>query len=438
MAERVFNLPDLGEGLEDAEIVEWKVSEGDTVELNQPLVDVNTAKALVEIPSPFAGKVVKLHGTDGDVVKVGDPLITIDVEGAEASPEAPAPAPSEAAIAEAPKREAVLVGYGVNPEETAKRQRPRLRPPGERKAPAATTAPTPSAGRVAAAPPVRRLAKEIGVDLTSVEGTGPSGRVTREDVIQAAGSERPTAAGAEPSVGMPRFAGPEERVPVRGVRRMIAQKMARSWAEIPHVTTFHLVDATHVEALRRELTEQSGVKVTALSVVVSALVKAWQAHPKLNASYDTEAGELVLKRAYHVGIATDTDQGLMVPVVRDAGAKGIVSLAGEIAELVGAARERRATPEQLTGGTITVTNVGTFGSEFGTPIINFPEVAILAIGTIKPRALVVDGEIRVTPAVTLSLSFDHRVIDGAEADRAMTALRELLESPFRLGALPRE
>lgn len=440
MAERVFNLPDLGEGLEDAEIVEWKVSEGDTVELNQPLVDVNTAKALVEIPSPFAGKVVKLHGGDGDVVKVGDPLITIDVEGAETSPEAPAPAPSEAAAAagEPPKREAVLVGYGVNPEEAAKRQRPRLRPPGERKAPAATTAATPSAGRVAAPPPVRRLAKEMGVDLTSVEGTGPSGRVTREDVIQAAGSERPAAAGAEPSVGMPRFAGPEERVPVRGVRRMIAQKMARSWAEIPHVTTFHLVDATHVEALRRELTEQSGVKVTALSVVVSALVKAWQDHPKLNASYDTEAGELVLKRAYHVGIATDTHQGLVVPVVRDAGAKGIVSLAREIAELVGSARERRATPEQLTGGTITVTNVGTFGSEFGTPIINFPEVAILAIGTIKPRALVVDGEVRVKPAVTLSLSFDHRVIDGAEADRAMTALRELLESPFRLGALPRE
>jgi 2-oxoisovalerate dehydrogenase E2 component (dihydrolipoyl transacylase) len=438
MAERVFNLPDLGEGLEDAEIVEWKVSEGDTVELNQPLLDVNTAKALVEIPSPFAGKVMKLHGGDGDVVKVGDPLITIDVEGAETSPEAPAPAEAEAAAGEAPKREAVLVGYGVNPEEAEKRQRPRLRPPGDRKAPAATTAATPSAGRVAAAPPVRRLAKEMGVDLTSVEGTGPSGRVTREDVIQAAGGERPAAAGAEPSVGMTRFAGPEERVPVRGVRRMIAQKMARSWAEIPHVTTFHLVDATHVEAFRRELTEQSGFKVTALSVVVRALAEAWGAHPKLNASYDTEAGELVLKHAYHVGIATDTDQGLVVPVVRDAGEKGIVSLAREIAQLVGAARERRATPEQLTGGTITVTNVGTFGSEFGTPIINFPEVAILAIGTIKPRALVVDGEVRVKPAVTLSLSFDHRVIDGAEADRAMTALREVLESPFRLGALPRE
>lgn len=446
MAERVFNLPDLGEGLEDAEIVEWKVSEGDTVKLNQPLVDVNTAKALVEIPSPFAGKIVKLHGADGDVVKVGEPLITIDVEGA-GSPAATSVEPEQAAVEEAPKREAVLVGYGVNPEDTAKRSRPRLTPPGERRAPAARagTAPSPgpvtsapSAGRVAAAPPVRRLAKEMGVDLTGVHGTGPSGRVTREDVIKAAGSERPAAAGAEPSMGMPSFAGPEERIPVRGVRRMIAQKMARSWAEIPHVTTFHLVDATQIEALRRELTTQSGVKVTALSVVVRALAEICREHPKLNSSYDTEAGELVLKKACHVGIATDTDQGLVVPVVRDAGDKGIVSLAREIADLVAASRERTATPEQLTGGTITVTNVGSFGSEFGTPIINFPEVAILAIGTIKARALVVEGEIEVRFAVTLSLSFDHRVIDGAEADRAMSALRILLESPFRLGALPRE
>jgi pyruvate dehydrogenase E2 component (dihydrolipoamide acetyltransferase) len=437
MAERVFNLPDLGEGLEDAEIVEWKVSEGDTVKLNQPLVDVNTAKALVEIPSPWPGRIMKLHGGDGDVVKVGEPLITVDVEGAEETTEAPTTVP-EASDGEAPRREAVLVGYGVNPEETAKRSRPRLRPPGERKAPASTAGTAPPAGRVAAAPPVRRLAKEMGIDLTVVEGTGPSGRVTREDVIKAAGTDRPAAAGAEPTTQMQRFEGPEERIPVRGVRRMIAQKMSRSWAEIPHVTTFHLVDATHVEALRKELTAVAGVKVTALSVMVRALAEVCQEHPKLNSSYDTEAGELVLKQACNVGIATDTDQGLVVPVVRNAGAKGIVSLAREIAELVAASRERRATPEDLTGGTITITNVGTFGSEFGTPIINFPEVAILAIGTIKPRALVVDGDVQVRQAATLSLSFDHRVIDGAEADRAMTTLRGLLESPFRLGALPRE
>jgi pyruvate dehydrogenase E2 component (dihydrolipoamide acetyltransferase) len=218
---------------------------------------------------------------------------------------------------------------------------------------------------------------------------------------------------------------------------MISEKMARSWAEIPHVTTFHTVDATWVDALRRELSEESGTKVSPLAVVVRALMETLGDHPKLNSSYDTDAGEHVLRGQYHVGIATDTERGLVVPVVRDVDQKGIVTLAREIADVVGAAREGRAGPEQLTGSTITVTNVGTFGSSYGTPIINFPEAAILALGTIEPRALVVEGKVEARPAVTLSLSFDHRIIDGADADRAMRDLRALLESPFRLGALPR-
>jgi pyruvate dehydrogenase E2 component (dihydrolipoamide acetyltransferase) len=213
--------------------------------------------------------------------------------------------------------------------------------------------------------------------------------------------------------------------------------MARSWAEIPHVTTFHMVDATWVDALRRELSEESGTKVSPLAVVVRALVEILGDHPKLNSSYDTDAGEHVLRGEYHVGIATDTERGLVVPVVREVDAKGIVTLAREIADVVGAAREGRAGPEQLTGSTITVTNVGTFGSSYGTPIINFPEAAILALGVIEPRALVVDGRVEARPSVTLSLSFDHRIIDGADADRAMRDLRALLESPFRLGGLPR-
>lgn len=420
MPERVFNLPDLGEGLEDAEIVEWKVAEGDDVELNQPLVDVNTAKALVEIPSPFAGKVAKLHGGDGDVIRVGEPLVTFEVAEGDAAPEE-----------DRPKREAVLVGYGVKQEDEGRGKRPRLRPPGERRAPGATA--TEPAGKVAAAPPVRRLARELGIDLTAIAGTGAGGRVTREDVLQAAGGGEAavTAAGEAPP------GTDEERIALRGVRRLIFQKMARSWSEIPHVTTFHTADATHVEALRRGLTEDSNTKVTALSVVVRALTEVCGDHPKLNASYDEDTAEIVLKRTCNVGIATDTDQGLVVPVVRDAGSKGIVTIATEIAELVEAARARRATPEQLTGGTITVTNVGTFGSDFGTPIINHPEVAILALGLIKPRPVVVEGEIVARPTVTLSLSFDHRIIDGAEADRALTALRDVLEDPVALGALPR-
>jgi pyruvate dehydrogenase E2 component (dihydrolipoamide acetyltransferase) len=202
------------------------------------------------------------------------------------------------------------------------------------------------------------------------------------------------------------------------------------------VTTFRNVDATAVEALRQELAAE-GSKVSPLPIVVRALVEVCKEHPKLNSWYDGEAHEIVLVGPRHVGIATDTDRGLIVPVVRDADRKGFLTIADEIAELVTAARAGRATPDQLTGSTITVTNVGSFGSEYGTPIVNFPEAAILALGVVEPRALVVEGQVEARPGVTLSLTFDHRVLDGADAGRAMTALQQLLESPFRLGALPR-
>jgi pyruvate/2-oxoglutarate dehydrogenase complex dihydrolipoamide acyltransferase (E2) component len=444
MAERVFNLPDLGEGLEDAEIVEWKVSPGDTVELNQPLIEVNTAKALVEIPSPVAGRVTALHGEPGAVVVVGQPLVTFEVEAGtapSAEGEAAAVAGQESRPSgEQPKREAVLVGYGVGEREADRRRRPKLRPPEPR-----------GEGTAARATPlVRRLARERGIDLASVAGTGPEGRVTREDVEHAAagvtaeaspeGTPLVTEGGADAArastqVSAAPAAG--ERIPVRGVRRLIAQKMTRSWREIPHVTTFHTVDATHVEALRRELTEESDTKVSGLSVIVRALVEACRRHPKLNSSFDADAAEIVLKDAYHVGIAADTDRGLMVPVVRDVDRKGIVQVTREIAEVVEAARGGTATPDQLTGSTITVTNFGVFGSEAGTPIINHPEAAILGMGRIADRPVVTDGRVEARPMLTLALSFDHRVLDGADADRAMTELKGLLENPFRLGALPR-
>lgn len=224
---------------------------------------------------------------------------------------------------------------------------------------------------------------------------------------------------------------------MKGIRRLVAQKMSRAWAEVPMVTTFRTVDATHVEALRAELAEGTGRKVSPLPIVVRALVEVCREHPKLNSWYDPDAHEIVLVGPCHVGIATDTERGLVVPVVRDAHGKGILTIADEIADLVKAAREATATPEQLTGSTITVTNVGSFGSEYGTPIVNFPEAAILALGVVEPRALVVDGRVEARPAVTLSLTFDHRVLDGADAGRAISALQELLESPFSLGALPR-
>jgi 2-oxoisovalerate dehydrogenase E2 component (dihydrolipoyl transacylase) len=429
---RRFLLPDLGEGLEDAEVVAWRVAEGDTVELNQVLVEVNTAKALVEIPAPWAGVVEKLHAGEGDVVKVGHPLISLRV--AEAVRDVAEPAHEAQSK---PGRQAILVGYGVEADDEVARSRGRR----ESRRSAVEGG---KHGPIPASPPVRRLARELGVELAAVAGSGPGGRVTREDVMGAASpaadlaalrqvTREPLPGGAIPvTVGM----GEGEVIPVRGIRRMIAEKMTRSISEIPHVTTFLTVDATWLLAFRTELAAESGERLSPLPIVVRALVEVCGAHPKLNASFRSKTSEIMVYRQCHVGIATDTDRGLLVTVVRDAGARGVLEISRQIARLTEAARSGSVKPEEVAGSTITVTNAGTFGAEFGTPIINHPEAAILALGVIAPRALVVDGRVEARPAVTLSLSFDHRVMDGAEAGRAMKALGGLLESPFKLGALP--
>jgi 2-oxoisovalerate dehydrogenase E2 component (dihydrolipoyl transacylase) len=419
---RDFLLPDLGEGLEDAEVVAWQVAVGDTVALNQILVEVNTAKALVEIPAPWAGVVERLHAAPGDVVQVGAPLVSVRVDG---------PEPAAGAPPEPPKRTAVLVGYGVEEDE------PLVASPADR---VEEAAPSPS-GPVAATPPVRRLARDLGVDLRSVVGSGPDGRVVREDVLAAAEG------GASGRVAAPIEAAPKaarmretQTVRVTGTRRLIAAKMVRSAREIPQVTTFLTVDCSPLMAFRDRIRAASGERISPLSIVVAALVRTIDAHPKLNASFDAEADggpQIVMHGPCHVGIATDTDAGLLVPVVRDADRMGIAAIASETARLAEAARSGRATPAELTGSTITVSNVGSFGAESGTPIVNHPEGAILALGVIEPRALVVDGQVEARPATTLSLTFDHRLLDGAEAGRALRALKDLLEDPFELGALPR-
>ncbi|HEX8099573.1 MAG TPA: dihydrolipoamide acetyltransferase family protein [Actinomycetota bacterium] len=450
MSVREFLLPDLGEGLEDAEVVAWRVAEGEQVELNQILVEVNTAKALVEVPAPWAGVVERRHATEGEMVKVGAPLVSIRVEepaeGGVASTSAaqenaepiavdePTPVDESTPVdGSAPKRRPVLVGYGVEEEEAPAS-------PAMGRRPNTDQSRAERRGPVAASPPVRRLAKELGIDLAAVTGTGSGGRVTREDVMNAADEANESAQGADvvslrPNAG----AGGDdaERVPVKGTRRLIAEKMSRSVREIPHVTTFLTVDATHVQAFREELSKDAGEKITALPIVVRALVETCKRHPLLNASFDADRSEIVVHHRYHVGIATDTEQGLIVPVVTDADRRGIVKTAREIARLTEAARRGKAKPNELVGSTITVTNVGSFGAEYGTPIINHPESAILALGVIEPRPLVVDGRLEPRAATTLSLSFDHRVLDGAEAGRALRTLGDILESPFRLGALAR-
>jgi 2-oxoisovalerate dehydrogenase E2 component (dihydrolipoyl transacylase) len=424
MGVRDFLLPDLGEGLEDAEVVGWRVAEGDRVQLNQTLVEVNTAKALVEIPAPWEGTVEKLHAAEGDLVKVGQPLVSIRVEDAADEPGGKPASGQEETDGTAPaKRRAVLVGYGVAEDDDATAPRRQARRGDAERGP--------RSGPVPASPPVRRLAKELGVDLSAVEATGAGGRVTREDVMNAASGEAApvTAAGLQQLEG-------DEVIPVRGTRRLIAEKMTRSVREIPHVTTFLTVDASHVMAFREELSSE-GARVSPLPIVVAALTRVCNDHRLLNASFDTQRSAILVHGPCHVGIATDTDRGLMVPVIRDAGERGLLDLAREITRLSEGARAGSLEPGELVGSTITVTNVGTFGAEFGTPIINHPESAILALGLIEQRAIVVGGRVRARPAVTLSLSFDHRVMDGAEAGRSLRALADILESPFRLGALPR-
>lgn len=413
MATKAFRLPDLGEGLEDAELVRWLVAVDEEVALNQPLVEVDTAKALVEIPSPVAGVVKQLHAEVAEVVKVGAVLVTFEV--AEDTGE--------------PRRKAVLVGYGVDEAPETKRRR-RLRAPGANTEPEAPTVPSISDAPVQAPPPVRKLAADLGVDLADVKGSGPGGRITREDVMAASSSPGPReVVGDRPSLG-----AAEDRIEVKGVRRVVAEKMSRSASEIPHVTTYLSFDATEVMSLRAQLSAR-GAKVTPLAVISSAFARVCMKHRKLNSSWDGADHQIVLHPDVHMGIATDTERGLMVPVVRDITDLPIADVAAQVAELSALAREGRASLEQLTGSTVTVSNVGSFGAEYGTPIINHPEAAILAVGVIEDRVVVRSGGIVVRPMCTLSLSFDHRIMDGAEAGRALMDLKDLLEDGQALRAM---
>jgi len=421
--EREFKLPDLGEGLTDGEVVRWLVKEGDVVALNQPIVEVETAKAVVEIPAPYAGTVVKLHAAEGDTLDVGAPLLSVDTGGGPAAAESPPAAESPAVPEPEPEPEqqqATLVGPG----ERQQARRRRLARPG-----GAPTRPGPTgpSQRPLATPPVRKYAKDHGVDLAVLTGTGKDGRVTHEDVDRA----------LEPVAARPSRDRGEERIPVKGTRKQIAAAMVASSFSIPHVTEFLTVDATSLMALRarlRALPAAADLKLTPLAIVAKALCVAVRQFPLMNSSWDEDAGEIVVKGYVNLGIATDTPTGLLVPNIKDADTLGILDLSRELVRLTGLARERRAAPADLTGGTVTITNVGGFGVETGTPIINKPECAIVATGLIAPRPWVVDGQLAVRELMTTSVSFDHRIVDGAYAARFLAHLRDLLEDPALLSA----
>jgi 2-oxoisovalerate dehydrogenase E2 component (dihydrolipoyl transacylase) len=386
---------------------------------------VETAKAVVEIPAPYAGTVVKLHAGEGDTLDVGAPLLSVDTGGGAG----PAAAEAEPPATPEPERQATLVGPG---ERQQIRRRRATRPGGGATGPAPTGPPQ---QRPKATPPVRKYAKDHGVDLAMLAGTGKDGRVTHEDVDRAL--EPAVAEPAAAAVARPPRDRAEERIPVRGTRRQIAAAMVASAFSIPHVTEFLTVDATSLMALRarlRTLPAAADLKVTPLAVVAKALCVALRQFPLMNSSWDEDAGEIVVKGYVNLGIATDTPTGLLVPNIKDADTLGILDLSRELARLTGLARERRAAPADLTGGTVTITNVGGFGVETGTPIINKPECAIVATGLIAPRPWVVDGQLAVRELMTTSVSFDHRIVDGAYAAQFLAHLRDLLEDPALLSA----
>ncbi|MGW0891647.1 dihydrolipoamide acetyltransferase family protein [Saccharopolyspora sp. NPDC002578] len=449
-----FPLPDVGEGLTEAEILGWKVSPGDTVAVNQVFVEIETAKAAVELPCAYAGKVVELLAEAGQTVEVGTPIISIDLdpEGTAVDEPAPDPAPAEA---DTNGQTATLVGYG--PQATSSKRRPRKAPapaagaaqqalqgamagsavapavPAQAAAPAAAAAPAPApapAGGSArgsvplAKPPVRKLAKDLGVDLRALAGSGAGGVITRQDVETASAPVTPAAAAPA--------GARERRVPIKGVRKATAQAMVQSAFTAPHVTEFLTVDVTPMMDLRQRLKshpEFQGVKVTPLAFAAKALCLAARRTPDVNATWDEQAGEIVYKDYVHLGIAAATPRGLVVPKVRDADGMSLRELAAALEALTATAREGKTTPADMAGGTITITNVGVFGVDTGTPILNPGESAILAFGAIRDMPWVVDGQVVPRKVCQLALSFDHRVVDGQQGSQFLADVGALLADP---------
>ncbi|GAB3478386.1 dihydrolipoamide acetyltransferase family protein [Nocardiopsis coralliicola] len=454
-----FRLPDVGEGLVDAEILQWYVQPGDQVEVNQMICEIETAKAAVELPSPYAGTVVSLLAKEGATVEVGAPIITIG-DGAAAAASA-----AGAADSAEEEREQPLVGYGEKASST--RRRARRRPaPAEQAAPqqpqpqtgapaaaepAAEAAPAPAAaavnghgapsaaepgGPVLTKPPVRKLAKDLGVDLRAVVPTGDGGVVTRDDVRRSAeGAAAPAAQEAPPaaaSAARPDRSALEERIPVKGVRKRTAAAMVDSAFTAPHVTEFLQVDVTRtMKAVRRlrERPEFADVKVSPLLLVARALLTAVRRHPGANASWDEQAQEIVVKHYVNLGIAAATERGLIVPNIKDAHALPLPELAAALQGLTEAARAGSTAPADMTGGTITITNVGVFGVDAGTPILNPGEAAILAFGQIRDMPWAHKGELALRKVTTLSLSFDHRLIDGELGSKVLRDIGAILEDP---------
>ncbi|WP_031509113.1 dihydrolipoamide acetyltransferase family protein [Streptomyces megasporus] len=439
---REFALPDLGEGLTEAEIVRWLVSVGDVVEVDQPVVEVETAKAMVEVPCPYGGVVTARFGEEGAEIPVGSPLITVAI-GASGEDRGGSRV-EEPAGAESEGSGNVLVGYGTGaPVARRRRVRPTSPAHAVAAAPAAApVAPTPADTRPPAGPVpvisplVRRLARENGIDLRGITGTGPQGLILRADVERAlARTAAPTAPAAPaPTAPVPTVAGPAsaavgERVPLRGLRGAVAEKLSTSRREIPDATCWVDADATELLAARRAMNAAGGPKISLLAFLARICTAALARFPELNATVDTAAREIVRLPGVHLGFAAQTERGLVVPVVRDAHERDATGLTEEIARLTESARAGTLKPAELTGGTFTLNNYGVFGVDGSTPIINHPEAAMLGVGRITPKPWVHEGELAVRHVVQLSLTFDHRVCDGGTAGGFLRYVADCVEHP---------
>jgi pyruvate dehydrogenase E2 component (dihydrolipoamide acetyltransferase) len=441
---REFKLPDIGEGISEVELLQWYVKEGEAVQEDQNLAEIETDKAVADLPSPYSGVVSRLHYKPGDRIPVGTVLVTFtETEPKAVEPEpyrAEEPVPEQPSGAEAPSAAAA---------------------PAPRPQPSTPQRPEHDGRRVLAAPATRRRARELGVDLTAMQGSGPGGRVTIEDIerqaresqkagvgvkepppeVEAAPTEVPAAEALPRAVperiALPDFAqwGPVERVSLTATRRQIARKMVQSLFTAPHAAALDEADVTELESLRlrvqERLTERQ-VRLTLLPFVMKATLAALKQFPYLNATLDEEKQEVILKRYYHFGIAVDTERGLIVPVIRDVDRKSVVELARELGELVVRTRTGKVTLAELHGGTFTLTNAGALGGHAFIPIINYPEVAILGIGRAQEKPIARAGEIVIRTMLPLSISFDHRVVDGADVVRFLASVMRLLEDPMQL------
>lgn len=415
-----FRLPDLGEGIHEGELKKWLVKEGDMVGEHQPIAEVETDKAVVELPSPKSGTILKLCFKEGDTIKVGDVVVTIGEAGEKvAAPAAPAKAPP------APARRIAKGATGAVGElEEAPEEEEAPRP--------APKAPVSPVTVVQALPAVRKLAEELKVDLTKVHGTGPGGRITEADVRNAAGAAPPAAIERKaPRLTFEDY-GRVLRIPLKGLRKTISENLTRAFQTTVPVTHMDEIDVTELVRIRQEkkkIAEDKGYPLTYLPFIAKAAVIALKEHPYVNSSLDDASGEIVIKQYYNIGFAVDTTDGLIVPVIKGCDQKSILEIAKDLYAKAEETRNREIKLEDLRGGTFTITNIGTIGGTFATPIINWPECAILALGAIQDKAVVREGQIVIRKILPISLTFDHRIIDGAEAARFVNDLKKHLEDP---------